>query len=202
MNNIYKMSFDMDMFDKAISEGKPFMYAETCNIDDIEVEGVKKGFFDKIVLRRNLNFSWPNVVFYYSSKASKRECDYLVNVKGRPLIHKNVKNELIQLQVKGISFYQIQLIDVCTNEVNDNYYVLYINNFIDAFDMEKSQYKYNQKYDLYTFMPKKTYLNRKNCEGYDFFRADKSVAGIYVSEKIKNTIEQNNFIGFRFIVQE
>lgn len=202
VTNFYKMSFDMDMIDKAILEGNPFIYAETCNIDDIEVEGIKQGFFDRIILRNNMNISWPNVIFYYSSKASRRESDYLVNIKGWPLIHKNVMNELKENQVEGITFYPIQLVDVCTNEINDNYYLMYINNFINAFDMEKSQYKYNQKYDLYTFIPKKTYLNKDNCKGHDLFRADKSVSDIYVSEKIKNLIERNNFVGFTFTVQE
>ena len=35
---------------------------------------------------------------------------------------------------------------------------MYIANFIDAFDMEKSKYKYNEKYDFYTFMPMETFL--------------------------------------------
>ena len=33
---------------------------------------------------------------------------------------------------------------------------MYIKNFIDAFDMEKSKYRYNEKYDFYTFIPKET----------------------------------------------
>ena len=64
-----------------------------------------------------------------------------------------------------------------------NYSVMYIENFIDAFDLTKSKYKYNEKYDMYTFMPKQTFLNLENCKGYDIFRCSKSVAGIYVSEK-------------------
>lgn len=39
--------------------------------------------------------------------------------------------------------------------------------------MEKSQYKYNEKYNFYTFVPKKTFLNINNCREYDIFRAEK-----------------------------
>ncbi len=79
---------------------------------------------------------------------------------------------------------------------------MYIKNFIDAFDMEKSKYRYNEKYDFYTFIPKETYLNRSICMGYDIFRCTRSVAAIYVSEKIKNIIEDNHWIGFAFYRQK
>lgn len=62
-----------------------------------------------------------------------------------------------------------------TKKVNTNYVLMYIENFIDAFDMEKSKYKYNEKYDFYTFMPKAAYLNSSVCSEYDIFRCSKSV---------------------------
>lgn len=202
MSTFYKMNFDMDLIDEAISCGNPFIYAEASNLGEIEVEGVKKGFFDNIIFHKITMDKVPDMIFYYSSLAATRENDYLVNVNGWPLVHKKVKDKLIQDEIKGISFYSIQLIDVCTDKVNNNYFLLYIENFIDAFDMEKSQYIYNEKYNLYTFIPKKTYLNRANCDGYDIFRADKSVASIYVSEKMKELIEGNGFTGFMFTVQK
>ena len=201
MADFYKLNFDMDMIDEAISLRKPYIYAEACNLDELEVEGIKKGFFDRIVLKKMSIAELPNMIFYYSSLASKRESDYLTNVKGWPIIHKKVMNKFIQDDIRGIKFYPIQLVDVCTNEINNDYNLLYIENFIDAFDMEKSQYKYNEKYNMYTFIPKKTYLNRGNCDGYDIFRADKSVSGIYVSERVKKIIENNGYTGFKFTVQ-
>lgn len=79
---------------------------------------------------------------------------------------------------------------------------MYIVNFIDAFDMEKSKYKYNEKYDFYTFIPKETYLNKNICLGHDIFRCSKSVASIYVSERIKKIVEDNHWIGFAFYEQQ
>ena len=49
MSTFYKMNFDMDLIDEAISCGNPFIYAEASNLGEIEVEGVKKGFFDNII---------------------------------------------------------------------------------------------------------------------------------------------------------
>ena len=89
-----------------------------------------------------------------------------------------------------------------TKRVNTNYVLMYIENFIDAFDMEKSKYKYNEKYDFYTFMPKETYLKSSVCSEYDIFRCSKSVASIYVSETIKKIIEANQWVGFTFYEQQ
>lgn len=41
----YKLSFDMDKIDKSIDDGTNTIYAETTNMDEIEYENVKKGFF-------------------------------------------------------------------------------------------------------------------------------------------------------------
>ena len=38
--------------------------------------------------------------------------------------------------------------DVVTYKINQNCVLMYIENFIDAFDMERSKYKYNAKYDF------------------------------------------------------
>ncbi len=202
MSNYYQMNFDMEMFDNSVSEGNPFIYADSSNIDSIEVEGVKKGFFNGVILNNSIDFPWPDIEFYFSSQEAHRECDFLGNIARWPIIHKNVRYVITQNNIQGVSFYPVNLIDSCTNKKNENYYLLFISNFIDAFDMEKSQYKYNQKYNFYTFIPKKTFLDINNCYGYDIFRAEKSPSMIFVSEKLKKIIEDCKFSGFRFSIQK
>ncbi len=194
----YKLTFDMDLIDKTIEKGNNYIYAETTNMDSIIYPEVKEGFFDNIILSNRTIEEWPNVEFYYSSKVSKRECDYLLNVKRWPIVHIRVKETLLKNNIMGIKFYPIKLVDVVTEDINTDYYLMYIENFIDAFDMERSQYRYNEKYNLYTFIPKHTYLNVAICSCYDIFRCEKSVAGIYVSDKFYNIITDNKFTGFAF----
>lgn len=197
----YKLSFDMDMVDKSIEDGTNTIYAETTNMDEIEYEDVKKGFFENIILApRSIN-NWPNVEFYYSSKVSNFEGEYLLNVKSWPIIHVKVMEEFNKKGIKGLQYFPVELIDVVTQKVNTNYVLMYVVNFIDAFDMEKSKYKYNEKYDFYTFIPKETYLNKSICLEHDIFRCSKSVATIYVSEQIKKIVEDNHWIGFAFYKQ-
>lgn len=194
----YKLSFDMDRIDVSTKKKTSTIYAETTNMDEIVYEDVKKGFFDNIILVPRTINNWPNVEFYYSSIASNLESDYLLNVKRWPIIHVKVMEEFIKREIKGLQYFPIKLVDVVTRKINQNYVLMYIENFIDAFDMERSKYKYNAKYDFYTFIPKDTYLNQSVCSEYDIFRCSKSVAAIYVSDKIKQIVELNNWIGFAF----
>lgn len=198
----YKLSFDMDGLDESIKAGTNTIYAEATNMDEIEYENVKKGFFDNVILTMQTITNWPDVEFYYSSKASNLEGEYLMNVKRWPIVHIRVMEEFIKKGIQGLQFFPIKLVDVATNNVNTNYVVMYIKNFIDAFDMEKSKYKYNKKYDFYTFIPRETYLDKNVCMGYDIFRCSKSVSAIYVSEKVKKIVEDNHWIGFSFYEQQ
>lgn len=197
----YKLVFDMDRIDDSIKDGTNTIYAETTNLDEIIYLDVKKGYFDNIILSERNIVDWPNAEFYYSSKVSNLESDYLLNVKRWPIIHVRVMEKFVEMDIKGLQYFPIKLVDVVTNNINNNYVLMYINNFIDAFDMEKSKYKYNEKYNLYTFIPQETYLNKEVCSQYDIFRCSKSVAAIYVSNKIKEIVEENNWIGFDFYEQ-
>lgn len=197
----YKLAFDMDRIDDSIKDGTNTIYAETTNLDEITYLDVKKGYFDNIILSQRSIVDWPNVEFYYSSKVSNLESDYLLNVKRWPIIHVRVMEKFMEMDIKGLQYFPIKLVDVVTNNINNNYVLIYINNFIDAFDMEKSKYKYNEKYNLYTFIPQATYLNKEVCSQHDIFRCSKSVAAIYVSKKIKEIVEENNWIGFEFYEQ-
>lgn len=192
----------MDRIDNSIKEGTNTIYAETTDMDEIVYQDIKKGFFDNIILSNRIIENWPNVEFYYSSKVSIKESDYLLNVKRWPIVHKRVMDAFIENNVNGIEYYPVKLVDVVTKEVNSNYYLMYVNNFIEAYDMEKSTYSHNEKYDIYTFTPNETYLDRKVCSKYDIFRCKKSVSSLYVSEKIKQLVEENEWVGFAFYEQK
>ena len=198
----YKLSFDMDRVNGSIEEGINTIYAEATNLDEIEFQDIKKGYFDNIILEPHSIKNWPNVEFYYSSKVSNLESEYLLNVKRWPIVHIRVMEEFNKKGIKGLQYFPVKLIDVVTQSVNTNYVLMYVVNFIDAFDMEKSKYKYNAKYDFYTFVPKETYLNKSVCLKHDIFRCSKSVASIYVSERIKRIVEENHWIGFAFYKQQ
>lgn len=201
---IYKLSFDMERIDSAIIEGTNTIFAEKSNLNEIEYPGIKKGFFTNTIFYREANeiLDWPNIEFYYSSLASNLESEYLLNASRWPIVHKKVQEEFTRQQIEGIQYLPINLIDVVTNNVNKNYVVMNILNFIDAIDLEKSEFIYIEKYDAYSFLPHATYLDKEICRNYDIFRAIKSPEAVYVSQKVKNIIEENNWVGFDFYRQK
>lgn len=198
----YEVVFDMERIDKAIEEGTNTIFAEDSNLDEIVYPNVKKGFFKYIIYKGKKIIDWPNIEFYYSSKASNLESEYLLNVHRWSIVHKQVQKKFIEEGITGIQYLPIKLFDTVTNKVNDNYVVMNILNFIDAYDMKKSKYTYNKKYDLYSFLPKGAYLDKEECSKYDIFRCKKDFPGLYVSQKVKNIIEENKWIGFDFYKQK
>jgi len=96
----------------------------------------------------------------------------------RSVIERNIEMNILN---KVDSTSLIVLSNFCC-EVNTNYVVMNILNCIEAIDLKKSEYTtYNEKYNLYSFLPHTTYLDANVCRNYDIFRAAKSSISIYVS---------------------
>lgn len=141
---------------------------------------------------------WPSVEFYYSSLISSRESEFLLNIDDWPLVHQRVKDTFEEEGIAGIQYLPAKLIDVVTNAVNNDYWVMNVLNYIEAYDMEKSKYTYQEKYDSYSFAPHNIVFDEKVCSHYDIFRARKNSMYLYISGKIKRVIEENDWIGFAF----
>lgn len=198
----YILEFDMERIDKAIKNGANTIYAEKSNLKNIEYPNIKKGWFEYIIINGKKIDDWPNVEFYYSSKASNLESEYLLNAASLPIIHKKVQQKFEQEGIEGIQYLPIKLIDVVTNEINLNYVVMNVLNMIEAYDMQKSEYNYDEKTNSYWFLPHTTYLDKEVCSNYDIFRCNKDTIPIYVSEKIKEIIKTEKWIGFEFYARK
>ncbi|MFV0382116.1 MAG: imm11 family protein [Breznakia sp.] len=200
----YKLTWDMERIDQAIEEKNNTIYAQKSNLENIEYSGVKTGFFSNIIYNKKGSKieNWPEVEFYYSSKASNLENEYLLNIVRWPIIHKKVMEVFNSNKISGIQYLPIKLIDVVTNKVNENYMVMNVLNFIEAYDMEKSDFTYNEKYDVYSFLPKGIILDENICKNYDVFRCSKDFVDMYISQKVKDIIDEHNWIGFEFYPQK
>ncbi|GHU62683.1 hypothetical protein FACS189418_4530 [Clostridia bacterium] len=142
--------------------------------------------------------NWENVKFYYHSRRTKLNEEYLINSYRCPIVHKKVIDVLKQEGIQGIEALSLSLIDQDSQLVNENYALLNILNFIEAYDMSKSKYMYIDKYQFYSFLPEDIVLDQKVCESFDIFRCKQDKMRIYVSEKVKNIIEKNSWQGFLF----
>ena len=150
-NKYYKLACDVGRIDKAIDEGTNTIFADDSNLNDITYKRVKKGFFCYCIVKGEFLDEWPVVEFYYKSTESSLENEYLLNVDRWPIVHKIVKEKFEVIGIDGIQYLPVKLIDVVSNKVSDNYYVMNILHCIEAYDMTKSIYTYNEKYDMYNF---------------------------------------------------
>ena len=194
----YKLTFNHDLIDESIDNGTYPIYAEVSNLKEIEYPGIKQGFFRNIFFETNGReiTNWPVVDFYYSSKVSTLENEYLSNVNNWLIVHKKVKKEFEKQKIQGIQYLPVRVVDVLTHSVSHNYYAVNILNWIDGIDMEASEWEYEEEDDPYFFEPKGMVLDEQKCEGYDIFRCTKDTICIFVSEKIKKIFEKNNWQWF------
>lgn len=194
----YKLTFNHDLIDESIDNGTYPIYAEVSNLKEIEYPGIKQGFFRNIFFETNGReiTNWPVVDFYYSSKVSILENEYLSNVNNWLIVHKKVKKEFEKQKIQGIQYLPVRVVDVLTHSVSHNYYAVNILNWIDGIDMEASEWEYEEEDDAYFFEPKGMVLDEQKCEGYDIFRCTKDTICIFVSEKIKKIFEKNNWQWF------
>ena len=194
----YKLTFNHDLIDESIDNGTYPISAEVSNLKEIEYPGIKQGFFRNIFFETNGReiTNRPVVDFYYSSKVSTLENEYLSNVNNWLIVHKKVKKEFEKQKIQGIQYLPVRVVDVLTHSVSHNYYAVNILNWIDGIDMEASEWDYEEEDDAYFFEPKGMVLDEQKCEGYDIFRCTKDTICIFVSEKIKKIFEKNNWQWF------
>ena len=194
----YKLTFNHDLIDESIDNGTYPIYAEVSNLKEIEYPGIKQGFFRNIFFETNGReiTNWPVVDFYYSSKVSTLENEYLSNVNNWLIVHKKVKKEFEKQKIQGIQYLPVRVVDVLTHSVSHNYYAVNILNWIDGIDMEASEWEYEEEDDAYFFEPKWMVLDEQKCEGYDICRCTKDTVCLLVSEGIQKIVEKNNWQWF------
>ena len=97
-----------------------------------------------------------------------------------------------------LQFLPVELMDVCSGNINDSYKIVNILDVIDAIDLKHS------KYDVYKLDGKKIVMVEKYAlkedvvKDYDIFRLKDDTIPIFVSEKIKKLINRNKLTGFAF----
>ncbi len=195
--NIYKLAYDADLFDQAEIEGREIADAYESNIKELsEKEGRDLAHLDLTPGVETLPFE---VVFRYSSKDPDIDVDFLHNVHAWPIVHARVKDLLEKEGFKGVFFFPLTLVHNESGSVNNNYYMMYTSNFIEAYDMEKTKNTYLEKYNAYMFFPMKTVFDVNECSKYDIFRCVKDSPALYVSQRFCDVVNDARFGGFSFL---
>ena len=172
----YELLDNDDLLDEPAGGVKRPIYAAESNLDDVEYKDVKKGYFSHLIADGKKLENLPELKFYYSSKVSGLKNEYLINHAQWPIVHEKVMEEFKNLELSHIQYIPITLVDIDTNQENHEYYAMNILDCIEAIDLEKSKYDYDEEFNVYWFMPRSIYLNPSACSGHDIFRATKHSA--------------------------
>lgn len=151
---------------------------------------------------KSLNNNWEKVILTYNSKLGNTFTDYLDNV----LCWLVVSNKFIELTEKYskdlIEYLPVDIKDRKTNLISNNYKAMNIINVIDdAIDLEKTNYIKilgDVEEGRCLLGATKYVLKEKQIKGNHIFKSSDDILRVFVSEKIKNLIEENNITGFYF----
>ena len=162
-----------------------------CNvgvIGDIDEYSVSSG---------NYINDWSEVRFKNNSEDGDVLSDYIANVYRWLVVSKKFR-ELIEEIIDGnaIQYLSTKLIDTKNNV---EYRIANLLDVVDALDLEHSQYDLFELDNEKFISVEKYALKEEMVLGHDIFRLKDDTIPIFISERIRDIIENNSLTGFAFI---
>lgn len=134
--------------------------------------------------------------FFYDKKEGDIWTDYLANDKGWFLVSDKLKKLLESLNT-NIQYLSVRIVEKGENKAINQYFIANIITVVDALCLEKSRYfttEIEGMGTIYTVSKYGIYAEKTN--GADVFKlSNRQQIPIFVSEKFKELIEDNNITG-------
>ena len=179
----YKLIYDYENDDKYIN-------CNIGNIGDIDEYATSKG--------AKIN-AWEDVTFQYNSTEGDVLSDYISNVYRWLIVSGRFKELTEKLLCNQVQYLPVKLIDFVSKKVTNSFYVANIISVVDALDLENSKYDIFELDDEKIISVQKYAIKRSKIKENHIFRLKDNTIPIFVSEKIKNIIEENGLSGFDFL---
>ncbi|MDP3533154.1 MAG: hypothetical protein Q8S31_07705 [Alphaproteobacteria bacterium] len=153
-------------------------------------------------LPEKLNNIWkkkvnPPYVYYYDVKGDKERLliyDYISNITSVPIVNKRTRILLEEFCPNDVQFIDTE-IQTKNGIIKDEYYVINILNKVDAIDMEKSDYSYEEDGAI-NF--KKVYFKENSMKGHWIARDQQEFGIILVSDALKKLFRKHKIKGPAF----
>ena len=142
---------------------------------------------------------WGNVVFEYNSEEGNILTDYLANLYRWFVVSDDFRQLTQNIIENQVQYLPVKVIDRFTNSEVDSYFVANIVTIVDALDLENSKYDVFELDDEKIISVEKYALIGNEIVGKHIFRLKDDTIPIFVSETLKKAIEDNDFIGFKFL---
>ena len=138
--------------------------------------------------------------FFYRKEEGDIWTDYLANDKGWFLVSNKLK-KLLELVNTDIQFFQTKIREKNNEDVVNEYYIANIVKVVDALCLGKSQYFETEIKGIGIIYTVSKYgIYAEKTEGADVFKlANRQQIPIFVSERFKNMIEEENITGISLV---
>ena len=142
---------------------------------------------------------WKQIIFEYDG-SKEIMTDYVFNAYRWPIVSKKFCSLVSGLVPSDkIQNLPVTLFDVSEKCKDESYSVLNVLDVIDAIDLEHSDYDVLKLGDKKINFVKKYALKKKAIEGHDIFRLKNDTIPLFISERVKNAIEENQLLGFDYL---
>ncbi|MCL2082681.1 MAG: hypothetical protein FWH04_05550 [Oscillospiraceae bacterium] len=139
------------------------------------------------------------ITFICDNSDERLHRDYLTSDFGWYIVSKRFRGVVEDLARDSIQYLPIKLIRSDINQIDDTYMVANVIDIVDAFDLKKSKHKTIRAYGEKIHMVEDYALREKSLEGHHIFKLKGETIPTFVSEKFKDTLQQNNIMGFAFL---
>lgn len=145
-------------------------------------------------------YNWEDhIEFKYNPNNGELFTDYLFNIYGWLVVSDKFIGLCDEYINAKVQYLNINIKNELDNSITSSYKVINILDIVDAIELEHSDYSEfeldNEKFISIT----KYAINSEKVNGHHIFRLKNSTIPIFISEKIKSIIEQNNLTGFDFL---
>ena len=142
---------------------------------------------------------WDEVIFEYDSTEGNILTDYLANLYRWLIVSENFRQKTQPLIEDQVQYLPIKVIDRITGLEVASYYLANIVAVVDALDLEHSKYDVFELEDEKIISIEKYALKKNEIVNRHIFRLTDNMIPVFVSEILKEVIEESGLTGFKFL---
>lgn len=143
---------------------------------------------------------WDGMEFKYNSDKGEVFSDYLANIFRWLIVSKRFRKLIQEIVMdKAIQYLPTKIIDVISKNETTEYEIANLLDIVDGLDLKHSKYDVFELDDEKIISVEKYALKKEKIDGHNIFRLKNDTVPVFVSEKVKNIIEDNALTGFAFL---
>ncbi len=160
----------------------------------------KANKYDREIVKGEFVKNWDkDIKFEYSVEDGKILSDYLASDNGWDIVSKKFRDVMKEIVGENIQYLDINIINNKTKEEDNTYKVVNVTKHLKALDLKNSVYDFFELDDEKILSVEKYALKQDVIKNDNIFKLNDETIPIFVSEKIKDIIQENSLIGFQFL---